>query len=110
MKTLSRRRLGVLALLLIALLLMLARPIAEQAAPLSALAQMPIREVTIFKDGHAFVWHEGTMPTDGAGHVLMDYLPTPVLGTFWAQSADPKVRLTSAFRRPSPTRVPPARR
>jgi hypothetical protein len=72
-----------------------ARPAADQAAPLSALAQIPIREVTIFKDGYAFVVHEGKMPTDGAGHVLMDYLPTPVLGTFWAHSADAKARLTS---------------
>ncbi len=66
-----------------------------QAAPLSALAQMPIREVTIFKDGHAFVLHEGAMPLNSLGNVVMDYLPTPVLGTFWAHSADPKARLTS---------------
>ncbi|NLX59622.1 MAG: hypothetical protein GXY74_11100 [Phycisphaerae bacterium] len=63
--------------------------------PLEALAQMPIREVTIFKDGHAFVRHEGKLPTAPGGHVLMDYLPTPVLGTFWPYSADPAVKLTS---------------
>ena len=28
---------------------------AEPAAPLSALARMPVKEVTVFKDGHAYV-------------------------------------------------------
>jgi len=66
------------------------------AAPAhSALAKMPVKEVTVFKDGHAFVLHEGRMPTDNAGNVVMDYLPTPVLGTFWPYSADKKVKLTS---------------
>lgn len=31
---------------------------AESAAPLSALAEMPVKEITVFKDGHAFVLHE----------------------------------------------------
>ena len=35
------------------------------------------------------------MPTDGAGDVLMDYLPAPVLGTFWPYSADKAATLTS---------------
>jgi hypothetical protein len=72
-----------------------ARPAAEQAAPLSALVQMPIREVTIFKDGHAFVLHQGKVPTDAGGRVVLDYLPVPVVGTFWAYSADPKIKLRS---------------
>lgn len=66
-----------------------------QAAPPGALAQLPVREITVFKDGHAFVLHEGTMPVDASGNVVMDYLPTPVLGTFWAHSADTKAQLTS---------------
>ncbi len=66
---------------------------AEQAAPLSALAQMPIREVTVFKDGHALVLHEGKMPTDQAGNVVLDYLPTPLLGAFWPYSADKNAQL-----------------
>lgn len=70
---------------------------AEPAAPLNTLAQMPVKEVTVFKDGHAFVLHEGAMPTDAQGNVLMDYLPVPVLGTFWAYSADKNVRLASAI-------------
>lgn len=68
---------------------------AQQPAPASALAKMPVKEITVFKDGHAFVLHEGTMPTDASGNVLMDYLPAPVLGTFWAYSADRNLRLNS---------------
>lgn len=74
----------------------------EHAAPLSALAKMPVKEITIFKDGHAFVLHEGKMPTDESGHVLLDHLPTPVIGTFWPYSADKKAKLagvTAARRR-----------
>lgn len=60
-----------------------------------ALAQMPVREVTVFKDGHAFVLHEGSLPVNSDGDVHLDYLPTPVLGTFWPYSADAKVKLLS---------------
>jgi len=68
---------------------------AEPAAPLGALARMPVTEVTVFKDGHAYVVHQGTMPTDAAGNVLLDLLPTPVLGTFWPYSADKAATLHS---------------
>jgi hypothetical protein len=56
---------------------------------------MPVKEITIFKDGHAFVLHEGEMPTDAAGNVVMDYLPRPVIGTFWPYCADPNATLTA---------------
>ncbi len=68
---------------------------AEKAAPLSTFGKLPIKEITVFKDGHAFVAHEGTMPTDEQGNVLMDYLPTPVIGTFWPYAADKRAKLTS---------------
>ncbi len=71
-----------------------------QAPPLSALVKMPVKEVTIFKDGHAFVVHEGKMPTDSAGNVPMDYLPTPVIGTFWPYSTDKNVKLSSVVASP----------
>jgi len=61
----------------------------------SALADMPIKEITVFKDGHVFVLHEGKVPTDGSGNVVLDYLPRPVLGTFWAYSAEPKTKLSA---------------
>src|ERR1043166_8597164 len=67
----------------------------DAAQPLSALARMPVKEVTVFKDGHAFVVHEGRLATDSAGNVPMDYLPTPVLGTFWPYSRDKAVRLSA---------------
>ena len=77
-----------------AALLACAASIAAQGpAPLAALARMPVKEITVFKDGHAFVLHEGTLPTDAAGNVVMDYLPTPVLGTFWPYSANKDVKL-----------------
>jgi hypothetical protein len=66
---------------------------AEKAAPLSTFAKLPIKEITVFKDGHAFVAHEGEMPTDEKGRVVMDYLPTPVVGTFWPYSAEKQARL-----------------
>src|SRR5713101_8553627 len=74
----------------------------ERAAPLSALAKMPVKEITIFKDGHALVLHEGKMPTDAAGNVLLDHLPTPVIGTFWPYSVEKNAKLvgvTAARRR-----------
>src|SRR5690349_12776552 len=85
----------VITLAVCALLLMTDFVFAQSPAPLSALAKMPVKEVTVFKDGHAFVLHEGTMPTDASGNVLMDYLPTPVLGTFWPYSTDKTIKLSS---------------
>ena len=64
-------------------------------APPGTFARLPIKELTVFKDGHAFVAHEGTMPTDDKGNVILDYLPTPVVGTFWPYSAEKRAPLTS---------------
>jgi hypothetical protein len=72
-----------------------AAALGEQAAPLSTFSKLPIKEVTVFKDGHAFVAHEGEMPTDEQGNVALDYLPTPVIGTFWPYSAEKQARLVS---------------
>ena len=68
-------------------------PAAEPAPPLKTLGRMPIKEVTVFKDGHAFVAEQGSLPTDTNGNVLMDSLPTPVIGTFWPFAADKKAKL-----------------
>ncbi|MGD9158698.1 MAG: hypothetical protein PVG39_09860 [Desulfobacteraceae bacterium] len=62
--------------------------LAKQAAPLKPLAKMKINEVTVFKDGHVFIQHRGKMPVNGSGNIVMDYLPVPVLGTYWPYSAD----------------------
>ncbi len=72
---------------------------------LSALAKLPVREITVFKDGHAFVLHEGTMPVDVAGNVLLDHLPTPILGTFWPYSANPQVPLQAVTSSPRRTLI-----
>ena len=68
---------------------------AESPTPFRSLARMPVQEVTVFKDGHAFVLHAGKMPVDESGNVVMDYLPCPVIGTFWPYSADKKARLNA---------------
>jgi hypothetical protein len=64
---------------------------AQPAVPRSAVATLPVKEVSIFKDGHAFVLHEGAVPVDPSGSVVLDYLPVPVLGTFWAYAVDRRV-------------------
>jgi hypothetical protein len=68
---------------------------APPAEPVRILGAIPIREVTIFKDGHAFVVHEGTKPVNAAGDVVLDELPQPVLGTFWPYAGG-KARLAAA--------------
>ncbi len=66
---------------------------ADQTEPTSIPARMPVKEITVFKDGHAFVLHQGTMPTDASGNVVIDCMPAPVLGTFWPYSADKNAKL-----------------
>ena len=68
---------------------------ADPPTPMKALAKMPVKEVTVFKDGHAFVLHSGKMPTEANGNVVMDYLPTPVVGTFWPYSGEKSAKLTA---------------
>jgi hypothetical protein len=67
----------------------------QTAPPKETLARLPVREVTVFKDGHSFVLHEGSLPTSGDGNILLDNLPTPVLGTFWPYSTQAGARLTA---------------
>ena len=57
--------------------------------------QLPVREVTVFKDGHAFVLHEGEMAVDEQDTVLLDQLPNPVIGTFWPYATGDGVSLQS---------------
>lgn len=84
-----------LAFGIVAIALPLAIQAAEKSAHLNTFAKLPIKELTVFKDGHAFVAHEGKMPTDEKGNVVMDYLPTPVIGTFWPYVAERGAKLTS---------------
>jgi hypothetical protein len=64
---------------MLALLLSLA-PLGPQTASSEPL---PVREVSVFKDGHAFVLREGVRRANERGEVVLDGLPEPVLGTFW---------------------------
>jgi hypothetical protein len=68
---------------------------ADSPKHLKALSRMPIQEITVFKDGHAFVLHSGKMPVGADGNVVMDNLPNPVLGAFWPFSKDQKAKLDS---------------
>ncbi|MCA9305080.1 MAG: hypothetical protein R3B46_04110 [Phycisphaerales bacterium] len=58
-------------------------------------AEMPIREVTAFKDGHALVLRSGVIGVGASGEVVLEDLPRPVMGTFWAQSGTAAARLAS---------------
>jgi hypothetical protein len=75
------------------LLTRLAGAASAEPPPPGTFARLPIKEITVFKDGHAFVAHEGEMPTDDRGNVMMDYLPAPVIGTFWPYVADKRATL-----------------
>jgi hypothetical protein len=91
---LSRKNLSVFVLLILMCAMSPAWAGSTDRVSKNALANMPVKEVTVFKDGHAFVLHEGPMPTDAEGNVVLDYLPTPIVGTFWSYSAQTDVRLT----------------
>jgi len=61
-----------------------------------------VREVTVFKDGHAYVIHEGKVKVEAEREVRMDYLPIPILGTFWVYSPNPSTpvkAVTASMRR-----------
>lgn len=81
--------------LVAALLVTTAARGAEQAVSLAGVARLPVKEVTVFKDGHAFVLHEGRLPASAGGSVVLENLPNPVIGTFWPYSADAKKPLLS---------------
>lgn len=68
-----------------------------QGAPVAATAvsKLPVREVTVFKDGNAFVLHRGHTTLDSQNSVVFDGLPSPILGTFWPFSASPGIQLQS---------------
>jgi hypothetical protein len=77
-------------------LILVPQLVEAQVAPSpSSLSDIPVREVTVFKDGHAFVLHDGTLPVNRNGEVVINYIPNPVIGTFWPFSADDRAELTS---------------
>jgi RNase P/RNase MRP subunit p29 len=56
---------------------------------------LPVRELTVFKDGHAFVLREGPLKPGAEGRVVLDKLPQPLLGTFWPYATE-GARVSSA--------------
>ena len=65
-------------------LLVLATVYAQQPpAPAKTGTALPVREVTVFKDGHAYLMREMPLAAAGRQQVVLDALPVPVLGTFW---------------------------
>ncbi len=78
---------------------------AGAAAAGAASGLAPVREVAVFKDGHAYVVHEGSAKTNEAGDVVFDRLPAPILGTFWAYSTDQRASLKSVTAAPAMVEV-----
>lgn len=66
-----------LSLMLLGALMALPTPVSAATKGV----KIPVKEVTVFKDGHAFVLHEGKVATDEAGNVVLDHLPVPVVVT-----------------------------
>jgi hypothetical protein len=76
---------------------------------LDAVVRMPVKEVAVFKDGHAYISHQGSLPTDTEGNIAIDYLPSPVLGSFWLSVTQKGVKLsavTAGQRRVTVQRTP----
>ena len=65
------------------------------AAAMSADDSLPVRAVTVFKDGHALVVREGERAVTN-DTVRLDGLPEPLLGSFGPYATDEDVRLVSA--------------
>jgi hypothetical protein len=51
--------------------------------PTSTANPMPVREVTVFKDGHAYILRDQPLAGPQRRQAVLDELPAPVLGTFW---------------------------
>ena len=73
---------------------------AQPADDHGTLGKMPVREVTVFKDGHALLVHEGALPVDNDGNVRMDYVPIPIMGTFWPYAAPGGPKLSAVVASP----------
>jgi hypothetical protein len=79
----QRQSLPFAALVLSSCALARAEPEPAPTSVSSRETPLAVREVTVFKDGHAYVLREGRIAPDGGGRVVIEDLPEPVLGTFW---------------------------
>lgn len=57
--------------------------------------ELPITEVTAFKDGHALVVRAGAVALDARGDAVLTDMPRPILGTFWADEREERAALAS---------------
>lgn len=67
----------------------------DMAIPASRTEKLPVKEVTVFKDGHALVVREGLVPLNNHAEAVLDELPSPILGTFFPYSLEPGQPLVS---------------
>lgn len=79
-------------ILSVLLLYITGQVVADDRAP-TVMGRLPVKELTVFKDGHAFVLHAGSAAVDDRGSVVLDQLPTPVVGTFWPFATDRNSKL-----------------
>lgn len=83
MEAALRFRVGIrMRTLAVAIVSTFAGSVAAQQPARLATEQLPVREITAFKDGHAYVVREAPLPA-GSTSLVIDELPVPVLGTFW---------------------------
>lgn len=75
--------------------LMKSRVNADETISQQIFSKIPVKELTVFKDGHVYLVHQGKMPTDKSGNVVLDSLPNPVLGTFWPFVVDKRATIQS---------------
>lgn len=57
--------------------------VAQEPPSVPTATKLPVREATVFKDGHAYLLREMPLDPTAGGRVVLDELPVPVLGTFW---------------------------
>src|SRR5262245_19388915 len=62
--------------------LLLCHCLCAQSPPALDGNKLPVREVTVFKDGHAYLIRDTALP-EGTPQVVIEELPAPVLGTCW---------------------------
>lgn len=79
-----------------ALALLLLTPAAE------ADRELPVQSITAFKDGHALVIRAGQHEVND-GSILLNGLPSPLLGTFWPYATDEGNDVVSATASQIPT-------
>lgn len=86
-----------LAALAVASMFLAPRPAAAEgpASPASPSGMLKVREVSVFKDGHAYLVRHGKVPVGPDGDVVLENLPRPLLGTFWPFVPGDRARLAA---------------